>query len=69
MNVRHETFISLVFSLIGGEGLETSMFYKHIAQKIANKTEEKYEKVQIMIRWKVSFLRVQFYCVLEEVVP
>ena len=54
---------------IGGEGLETSMFHKHIAQKTANETEEKCEKVQIMIRWKLSFLRVQFYCVLEEVVP
>ena len=45
-----------MFSLTGGEGPETSMFHKHIAQKIANKTEEKYEKVQTMIRCKLSFL-------------
>ena len=32
------------------------MLHKHIAQKIANKTEEKYEKVQRLIRCKLSFL-------------
>ena len=45
MNVKHGTFTSLVFSLTGGEGPETSMFHKPVAQKIANETEEKYEKV------------------------
>ena len=44
------------FFLTGEEGHETSMFHKHIAQKIANKTEEKYEKVQTLIRCKLSFL-------------
>ena len=56
MNAEHGTFTPLVFSLTGGEGPETSMFHKHIAQKIANKTEEKYEKVQTLIRCKLSFL-------------
>ena len=56
MNVEHGTFTPLVFSLTGGEGPETFMFHKHIAQKIANKTEEKYEKVQTLIRCKLSFL-------------
>ena len=32
------------------------MLHKHIAQKIANKTEEIYEKVQRLIRCKLSFL-------------
>ena len=50
MNVEDGTFTSLVFSLTGGEGPETSMFNKRIAQKIANKTEEKYRKVQTLIR-------------------
>ena len=31
------------FSLTGGERPQASMFHKHIAGKIANKTEEKYE--------------------------
>ena len=56
MDVRHGTFTPFVFSLTGGEFPETSMFHKHIAQKIANKTEEKYEKVQTLIRCKLSFL-------------
>ena len=33
----------MVFSLLGGEDPETPMFHNHIAEKIANKTEEKYE--------------------------
>ena len=52
MNVEHVTFTPLVFSWTGGEGPETSMLHKHITQKIANKTEEKYEKVQTLIRCK-----------------
>ena len=44
------------FLLAGGEGPETSMLDKHIVQKIANKTEEKYEKIQTLIRCKLSFL-------------
>ena len=56
MNVVHGTFTPSVFSLTGGEGPATSIFHKHIAQKIANKTEEKHEKVQTLIRCKLSFL-------------
>ena len=56
VNVEHGTFTPLVFSLTGGAGPETSMFHKHIDQKIANKIEEKYEKVQPLIRCKLSFL-------------
>ena len=56
MNVEHGAVTALVFSLTGGEGPETSMFHKHIAQKIANKTEERHEKVQTLIRCKLSFL-------------
>ena len=36
MNVEHGTFTQLVFSLTNGEGSKTSMFHKHVAQKIAN---------------------------------
>ena len=48
MNVKHGTFSPLAFSLTGDEGPEISMFHKHIAQKIANKTSEKYKKVQTL---------------------
>ena len=33
----------MVFSLTGDEDPETPMSHNHIAEKIANKTEEKYE--------------------------
>ena len=56
MNVEHGTFTPLVFALAGGESSEISMFYKHFAQKIVNKTEKKYEKVNALIRCKLSFL-------------
>ena len=56
MDVEHGTFTPLVFSLTGGEDPETSMFHKHIAPEIANKKEEKYEKVQTPIKCKLSFL-------------
>ena len=46
----------LFFSLTGDKGPETSMFHKHIAQKIANKPEEKYEKFQTLIRCKLTTL-------------
>ena len=34
MNVKHGTFIPQIFSLTGGEVAETSIFHKHISQKI-----------------------------------
>ena len=48
MNLEHGTFTPLVFFHVPQD--------KHIAQKIANKTEEKYEKVSKLIRCKLPFL-------------
>ena len=56
MNVEHGTFTPLVFSVTGAEGPETSTFHRHLATKIANKTEERYEKIITLIRCKLSFL-------------
>ena len=50
MNVEHGLLTPLVFSFTGDEGPQTSMFHMHISQKIANKTVERYEKVQTSIR-------------------
>ena len=55
MNVENGTFPPLVISMTGGEDPDISIFHKHIAQKIANKAEEKYEKVQTLIRSTLSF--------------
>ena len=56
MNVEHGTFTPLFFSVTGGEGPETSTYHKHLAGKIAQKTDERYEKVLTLIRCKLSFL-------------
>ena len=42
MNVEHETFTPLVFSVLGAEGPETSTFHRYIATKIASKHTRKY---------------------------
>ena len=56
MNIEHGTFTPLVFSVNGGASPECSMFHKHLAEKIATKTGERYEKVLTIIRCKLSFL-------------
>ena len=56
MNVEHGTFTPLVYSLTGGEGPKTSIYHKYVAQKIAAKTEDKYENMLYLIRCKLSFL-------------
>ena len=56
MNVGHGTSAPLVFPLTGGEGPEVSMFHKNIAQKISTKTEENYDKVLSLMRFKIPFL-------------
>ena len=56
MNVEHGTFTPLVFSINGSVGSECSIFHKHIANMIALKTEERYEKIFSIIRCRLSFL-------------
>ena len=62
MNVEHGTFISLVFSLTGGEGLETNMLHKHIAQKMPNKTEEKMKSLNTD-KMQIIFLNFEVRCI------
>ena len=56
MNIEHGTFTPLVFSVSGGMGKECSMFHKHVAERLAIKTGERYEKIISTIRCKLSFL-------------
>ena len=56
MNVEHGTFTPLVFSVTGGEGTETSIFFHHLGSKIALKKDERYEDVVNFIRCKLPFL-------------
>ena len=59
MNIEHGTFAPLVFSLNGGIGNERLMFHKHVAEKIATKTEESYEEIISFIRCKLTFLIIR----------
>ena len=56
MNIEHGSFTPLIFSVFGGMGKECSMFHKHVAERIATKTEERYEKILSAIRCKLSFI-------------
>ena len=56
MKIKHGTFTLLVFSVSGGRVKECSMFYKHVAERLAIKTGERYEKIISTIRCKLSFL-------------
>ena len=47
MNIEHGTFTALIFALNGGVGTECSIFHKHLAERIASKTKEKYDSVLI----------------------
>ena len=65
MNIEHGTFTPLVFSVTGVMGKECSMFHKHMAEKISQKTEEKYSDIMNVLKCKLSFLilRASLLCV------
>ena len=56
MNSKYGTFTPSVFSVSGGMGKECSMFHKHVAERLAVKTGERYERIISTIRCKLSFL-------------
>ena len=56
MNTEQGTFTPSVFSVSGGMVKECSMFHKHVAERLAIKTGERYEKLISTIRCKLSFL-------------
>ena len=56
MNVEHGIFTPLVFTVLGGMGQENEKYHKHIADKIATKSEDDYSKVVDYIRCKVAFI-------------
>ena len=65
MNLEHGIFTPLLFSVSGVLSKECSMFHKHMAEKIAKKFNESYEKVITVIRYKLSFiiLRSALLCI------
>ena len=65
MQVEHGTFTPLIYSVNGGIGPECEQFHKHLAERIAEKSGEKYTSVITWIRCKLSFLllRAALMCV------
>ena len=65
MDIEHGTFTPLVLGTNGGFGLESQMFIKRLAEKIAAKQQEDYAKVITWIRTRLSFeiLRSAVLCV------
>ena len=56
MNVENGTFTPLVFTVLGGMGKENECYHKHLADKIATKSEDEYSIVVNYIRCKVAFI-------------
>ena len=56
INCEHGSFTPLVFSINQGMSHEGHIFHKHLAEKIANKTGQKYERIMSWIRCKLPFV-------------
>ena len=59
MEVEHGTFTPLVFSTSGVMAHECSAYHKTLAEKLANKKNERYEEVMRYLRVKFSFLALK----------
>ena len=55
INIEKATFTPLVFSTSGGMGPEDSVFYKRVAEKIANKSSQRYSDIILFIRRRLRF--------------
>ena len=56
LNNEHGSFTPLVFSIDGGMSRENMLYHKHLAEKIATKTDQRYDQVMTWIRCRLSFL-------------
>ena len=65
LEVEHATFTPLVFSILGGTGLESKAFYKRLASSIADKRNESYQEITTYIRTRLCFslLRMALICI------
>ena len=65
IEVEQGTFTPIVLTIKGVMGPEASQFHKTLAQKIAEKTGERYDDVTRLIRVKMSFLvlRASLLCI------
>ena len=59
MQIEQGTFTPLVFTVTGSMGPESSIYHKSLAEKISEKSGEKYSTVINYIRCKLSFMCVR----------
>ena len=59
MEVEHGTFTPLIFSTSGVMAHECAIFHKSLAEKLAEKKNERYEEVVRYLRVKFSFLALK----------
>ena len=59
MEIEQGTFTPIVVTVKGVMGQEAIRYHKALAEKIADKTGEKYDDVTRLIRTKLSFLVVK----------
>ena len=59
INIDHGTMTPLIYTVFGSVGKECDKFYKHLCQKIADKSNEKYDDVISWVRCKISFLCIK----------
>ena len=55
INVEKATFTPVVFSTSGGMGPEASKLFKRIAQKMSNKSQQRYSEIISFIRKRLRF--------------
>ena len=64
MQIEQGSFTPLVFTVAGSMGPKCLQFHKSLAEKISNKSGERYSDVMNFIRCKLSFMcvRSSFLC-------
>ena len=65
VNVKHETFVPLIFSTSGGMGGQAETFVKLLCNKISTKNNLKYDEVINVFRCRLSFIirRLVLLCI------
>ena len=60
----HVSFTQLLISINRGMSRENMLYHKQLADKIATKTDKRYDKVMVWVRCKLSFLimRSALFC-------
>lgn len=59
LNNEHGSFTPLVFSMTGGMSSECIIYHKFLAEKIAQKSEQRYDQIMAWIRCKLSFIIIR----------